>query len=184
LVLSAVYAFPNPSQSWTNAVFGSWMASGVLTLQSGPSLTIAYTNPTNVFGTSEDRAQLSPQCSGPNLVRSGSIETKLGGYFNTSCFTTPAVVGEDGIGTDFGNSSTGIVNGPGQSNLDLALIRNVGMHWPHEGAAIQIRAEFFNALNHPQFSNPNAAYGTSTFGIISSTSVNPRVGQVAVKMIF
>lgn len=183
-VMSAVYAFPNPSQPRTKAVFGSWTASGVLTLQSGSSLTIAYTNPTNVFGISEDRAQLSPQCRGSNLVRSGSIETRLGGYFNTSCFTTPRVVGEDGIGTNFGNSSTGIVTGPGQSNLDLALIRNVGMHWPRERAIIQIRVEFFNALNHPQFSNPNTSYGTSTFGVISSTSVNPRVGQVAVKMIF
>jgi hypothetical protein len=183
-VMSAVYVFPTPLHYWMKTMLGGWAASGVLTLQSGTALTIAYTNATNVFGISEDRAQLSPQCSGSDLVRRGSIETKIGGYFNTSCFTTPPVVGADGVGTNFGNSSTGIVNGPGQSNLDLGIMRSVAVRWPREGSTLQLRAEFFNALNHPQFSNPNATYSTSTFGVISSTSVNPRVGQVAVKMIF
>jgi hypothetical protein len=44
--------------------------------------------------------------------------------------------------------------------------------------------DFFNALNHPQFANPNTTFGSSSFGIISSTSVNPRVGQLGVKLVF
>jgi hypothetical protein len=183
-VMSAVYVFPAPLHHWMKTAFAGWAASGVLTLQSGTALTIAYTNPTNVFGISEDRAQLSPKCNGSNLVRRGSIETNLGSYFNSACFTTPPVVGADGVGTNFGDSSTGIANGPGQSNLDVGLVRNVDVRWPREGSTLQLRAEFFNVLNHPQFSNPNASYATSTFGVISSTSVNPRVGQVALKMIF
>jgi hypothetical protein len=63
-------------------------------------------------------------------------------------------------------------------------MRTVKTRWPNENASLQFRAEFFNALNHPQFSNPNTTYGSSAFGIISSTSVNPRVGQLAVKLIF
>ena len=39
-------------------------------------------------------------------------------------------------------------------------------------------------LNHPQFSNPNTTYGSSSFGVITSASVNPRVGQLAVKFVF
>jgi hypothetical protein len=156
----------------------------VFTWQTGPALTIAYTNLTNVFGISEDRAQLKPQCNKSNFTNPGSIERKLIAYFNPSCFTTPPVIGTDGIGTAFGNSSTGIVDGPGQSNVDLAVMRAVPLHWPSESSTLQIRAEFFNALNHPQFSNPNSTYGSSTFGVISSTSVNPRVGQVAVKLTF
>ena len=158
--------------------------SGVATLQTGSALTIAYTNLTNVFGISEDRAQLTSQCNKSNLVNSASLERKLDAYFNTSCFTAPPVIGADGIGTVFGDSSTGIADGPGQSNVDLAVWRTVKLHWPSESSALQFRAEFFNALNHPQFSNPNATYGSSTFGIISSTSVNPRVGQLAIKLSF
>jgi len=76
------------------------------------------------------------------------------------------------------------VDGPGQFNVDLSLMRVAPMRWPKEGSALQFRVEFFNALNHPQFSNPNTTYGSSSFGIISSTSVNPRVGQLAIKLVF
>jgi hypothetical protein len=183
-VLSGIYAFPSPQEHPAKAVFGGWSMSGVLTLQTGMAVTIAYTNLTNVFGISEDRAQLTQRCNKSNLVISASVERKLGNYFNTSCFTTPPIVGADGLGTAFGNSSTGIADGPGQSNVDLAVMRSVGLHWPSEASTLQFRAEFFNVLNHPQFSNPNTTYGSSTFGIISSTSVNPRVGQLAIKLIF
>ena len=183
-VVSAVYSFPSPSNGLAKALFGGWATSGVLTLQSGAALTIAYNNATNVFGITGDRAQLAPGCSKSNLVTSGSVESKLTNYFNASCFTTPPIIGADGIGTGFGDSATGIVDGPGQFNIDAAVMRSVGVPWPREGSNLQFRAEFFNALNHPQFANPNTTFGSSSFGIISSTSVNPRVGQLAVKMNF
>jgi len=179
-----VYAFPAPRGNGTQTLLRDWTASGVLTVQSGTALTIGYTNATNAFGISEDRAQLAGNCNGSNLVRHGSTETKVDGYFNASCFTLPPIIGADGVGTGFGNSSTGIVSGPGQSNLDLALMRNISLHFPREGSNLQLRAEFFNSLNHPQFSNPNATYGSPGFGLISSTSVNPRIGQVAAKLVF
>jgi hypothetical protein len=168
----------------TKAIFGGWSVSGVLTLQSGTALTILYNNATSVFGITDDRAQLAEGCSGSNLVTPGSLDRKLGKYFNTSCFTTPTIVGADGIGTTFGDSATGIVDGPGQFNIDLGILRVVPMRLPKEGSSLQFRGEFFNALNHPQFSNPNTTYGSSAFGIISTASVNPRVGQLAVKLIF
>jgi hypothetical protein len=43
--------------------------------------------------------------------------------------------------------------------------------------------EFFNALNHSQFANPDTNFSSPTFGIISSTSVNSRVGQLAIKLL-
>lgn len=46
------------------------------------------------------------------------------------------------------------------------------------------RAEFYNALNHPQFSNPDLNFTSATFGVISSTAVNPRVTQLALKLMF
>jgi len=182
-VLSTVYAFPSPSERMAKALFGGWSTSGVLTLQSGTALTILYNNVTNVFGISDDRAQLAPGCNKSNLITHGAVEGKLTKYFKTSCFTTPPIIGADGIGTGFGNSRTGIVDGPGQFNIDVGVVRSVPIPWPKEGS-IQFRGEFFNALNHPQFSNPNNTYGSSSFGIISSASVNPRVGQLAVKLVF
>jgi hypothetical protein len=183
-IVSGVYAFPSPSERLARALFENWTISGVLTLQSGTALTIAYNNATNVFGISEDRAQITPGCSKSNLVTPGSVESKLNNYFNASCFTTPPIIGADGIGTAFGDSASGIVDGPGQFNIDLSLMRNFPIPWPREGSSLQFRVEFFNVLNHPQFSNPDTTFGSSSFGIINSTAVNPRVGQLALKIIF
>jgi len=58
------------------------------------------------------------------------------------------------------------------------------MNWPVENSSIQLRAEFFNALNHPQFGNPDTNFTSPTFGVISSAAVNPRVGQVALRFSF
>jgi hypothetical protein len=158
--------------------------AAIVTIQSGSALTIAETNSTNVFGISEDRAQLSGTCSKNQLVKSGAVESKLSSYFNASCFTTPPIIGADGIGTAFGNSATGIVTGPGQANLDLAFSKTVALQWPLERSSLQFRAEFYNALNHPQFANPDTNFTSPTFGVISSTAVNARVGQLALKFAF
>jgi hypothetical protein len=183
-IVSGVYSLPSPSQRLASAFLGHWVTSGVLTLQSGTALTIAYNNATNVFGISEDRAQLAPGCSASNLITPGSVQSKLNNYFKAACFTTPPIIGADGIGTAFGDSGSGIVDGPGQFNIDLGVTRNFPVPWPKEGSNLQVRMEFFNLLNHPQFSNPNTTFGSSPFGIISSTAVNPRVGQVALKILF
>ena len=62
-----------------------------------------------------------------------------------------------------------------------------------ERVNMQFRAEFFNIFNHPQFTNPNFGQGgiyglpnfaAGNFGQITSTSVNPRVIQLALKYIF
>jgi hypothetical protein len=168
----------------SRAVLGDWSLDAIATIQSGSALTIADTNATNVFGISEDRAQLSGTCSKSQLVKAGSVESKLNNYFNTSCFTTPPVVGADGIGTAFGDSATGIVDGPGQANLDLALSKSVIFNWPHEQSNLQLRVEFYNGLNHPQFGNPDSNFTSPTFGVISNTAVNARVGQLAVRFAF
>jgi len=53
-----------------------------------------------------------------------------------------------------------------------------------EGAQLAFRVEFYNALNHPQFSNPGSVVGTSTFGVIQQTAVGPRLIQFGLKYLF
>ena len=183
-VFSTTWALPSPSHGLQRAVLGNWDLAAIVVVQSGTALTIAYTNANNVFGISEDRAQLSGACGKNQLITDGPIEAKLSNYFNKACFTTPPIIGADGIGTGFGNSGTGIVDGPGQANLDLGLMKAVAIAWPREKSILDFRAEFFNAFNHPQFANPDTNLSSSTFGFISSTSVNPRVGQLALRISF
>jgi hypothetical protein len=183
-VFSTTWDIPGPSQGAARAVFGGWSVAAIVTIQSGSALTIADTNSTNLFGISEDRAQLSGTCSQGQLISSGSVTSNLDHYFNASCFTRPPIIGSDGVGTAFGNSSTGLVDGPGQANLDLAIQKTVDLRRPVESAALQFRAEFFNALNHPQFADPDTNFSSPTFGVISSTAVNARVVQLAIKFSF
>ena len=82
------------------------------------------------------------------------------------------------------DSATGIVDGPGQANLDLALAKTVALNWPVDKGHFQFRVEFYNAMNHPQFANPDTNYTSPTFGVISSTSVSQRVGQLALRFSF
>jgi len=183
-VFSETWEIPGPPSGLKREFLGGWDLSAVVTIQSGTALTIADTNATNVFGISEDRAELSGKCTKSQLVTGGSVSSKLRNYFNISCFKTPLVIGADGIGTAFGNSGTGIVDGPGQANLDLAVSKAVTIAWPHERSSLELRAEFFNAFNHPQFANPDTNFSSPTFGVISSTAVNARVGQLALRFSF
>lgn len=183
-VFSTTWALPAPSGRWQNRVLAGWDLAAVATIQSGTALTIADTNANNVFGISEDRAQLSDSCSKSQLVTRGAVKSKLNQYYNHTCFAQPAITGADGIGTGFGNSATGIVDGPGQANLDLAISKAINLHWPRERSSLTLRAELYNTFNHPQFANPDSTFTSPTFGVISSTSVNPRVGQLALRFAF
>ena len=183
-VLSETWTLPGPRDGLWRAVLGGWELAAVVTVQSGSALTVAATNPNNIFGISEDRAELTGICTKGQLVTGGTIGSKLNSFFNTSCFTNPPVIGTDGIGTGFGNSATGIVSGPGQANADLAFSKTIAIKWPREVSSLQLRAELYNALNHPQFANPDSTFTSPTFGVINSTAVNPRVIQLALRLAF
>lgn len=183
-VVSGTWNLPLPSRGLEGAFLGGWALSGVAVAQSGSALTIALANATNVFGISEDRAQLSGMCGKNELLTNGSLETRLNNYFNKSCFATPPIIGADGIGTAFGNSGTGIVDGPGEFNVDLSMSKLFALRWPRDGDTLEFRAEFFNAFNHPQFANPDGNFSSPTFGVITSTAVNARVGQLGLKFSF
>ena len=184
-VLSTTWDLPGPTRGMARAVLRDWSVAAVAVIQSGSALTIANTNSTNVFGISEDRAQLSGICSKTPIGdrRGGPVEIEQTISIH-HVLRAPPVIGADGIGTAFGNSATGIVNGPGQANLDLAVSKTVMVNWPIEKSSFQFRAEFFNTLNHPQFANPDTNFTSPTFGVISSTAVNSRVGQLALRFAF
>src|SRR5690348_15761883 len=100
LIISYVYDMPGPKSKTglRGRLLGGWALAGVATFQAGQYITILNTNPFSVFGISEDRASISPSC-GWHYVTSGSVDSKLGDYFNASCFTNPTVISSDGKGT-------------------------------------------------------------------------------------
>ena len=95
----------------------------------------------------------------------------------------PAFVG---CGTGFGDSGVGIMSCCTQLNFDAAIIKNTTVGGLREDASLQFRAEFFNLWNHAQFNEPNNSYsfGSTTFGVITSSSVPGRILQFGLKYSF
>lgn len=193
LVVSYLYQLPSPKRfnAFFDGLLGGWAVAGVTTLQSGVPLSLTGTNSNNLFGITTDRAQLVADCTHDDLTTSGSVHSKLSNYFNRGCIARNAagtaiwpVIGDDGRATNFGNSGVGIVFGPDQRNFDLVLIKRTPFSWLREGTNLEFRAEFFNAFNTTQFSNPSTNVSSATFGVVSSTSVNPRIIQFALKLNF
>lgn len=204
-VLSYLYDIPGPNDivSLRGRFLAGWAVSGVTTIQSGRRLDLTFADPNNVFGIgtgalNTDPAQLAPGCTAGQLVTRGSVQSKLSNYFNAACFTTPPIIGDPeppltpgacgaastcAQATTFGNAGPGIVGGPDQVNFDFALIKRTAFG-PEESRNLEFRAEFFNLFNHTQFANPDGAFNDATFGVIDSTSVAPRIIQLALKLNF
>jgi len=184
---------------WKGKLVNGWNVSGVTVAQDGQFLTINDSRGGSVYGyglgsSVVSRAQFCAGMGPANIATSGGVEARLGGsvlggpgYFhNTGVFCATPILGDDGVATGYGNSGWGITNGPGQFNWDIALAKVTKVGGLNENATLQFRTEFFNAFNHAQFSNPAIVdvSKTSTFGQITSTSVNPRLVQFGLKYVF
>lgn len=162
--------------------FAAWQISSLFVVQSGTPITILDNGAGSVYGNYpfENRAQLS----GSNPYTSGSMFARVQSrYLSPAAFTSApeAPFGTGPGDTDFGNSTVGMVRGPGQRNLDLALERTIPVH---ESQSFRARAEFFNLANTANFGNPGNTVGTPVFGVITTTSNNPRVIQLVLKYQF
>ena len=107
-------------------------------------------------------------------------------YIKTQCFSFPSPA------TRMGNAGRNILIGPGLSNFDLSLFKNNHIQRISESFNVQFRAEFFNVLNHANFSPPvanNTLFGANgapvtTAGLITTTSTSSRQLQFALKIIW
>jgi hypothetical protein len=93
----------------------------------------------------------------------------------------------------FGNLGRNSIYGPGYKNLDFSITKKTQIA---EHLGLQLRAEFFNILNHPNFAQPNHNIdpGFSGGELTQTPDVaqtnpglgggGPRVTQLGLKLIF
>jgi Carboxypeptidase regulatory-like domain len=179
------------SSAFVRQLLAGWQLSGIAVVQSGTPITILDSNAGLVYGNFENRAQRT----GSNPATHGSLHSRvLNGYLDPAAFTiAPPAPNSSGPGdTDFGNSSVGLIRGPGQHNIDMAAERTFRVT---EATSFHFRAEFFNLTNTPQFANPSNSLDFTpgpngpvnlnpSFGAITSTNSNPRIIQFAAKYVF
>ncbi|MDP9037705.1 MAG: TonB-dependent receptor [Acidobacteriota bacterium] len=199
--LSVIYEAPDPHLGFrpAEAVASGWELAGIFKIQTGAPFTVvlsadeAYVDPTGKTGpyrgeTETDTTTVSlgerpnvvPHCK---LTNPGNIAM----YINASCFTYPNP--SDTLnhttggtpGTYLGNLGRNSLTAPGYQDADLSLLKNNKIG---ERLSVQLRFEFFNALNHPNLvlsgATTNAIFNStepvpaipSTFGKITSTGGN------------
>jgi len=126
-----------------------------------------------LYGTSSSRASFAPGATIASVQLSGSVESRLNQYFNTAAFVR--------AGNGFGDSGRNILRGPAQRNIDFSVNKRIPIL---ERLALEWRSEFFNVLNFVNFANPGSSITASSNGVIRSTTGNPRVIQMALKLQF
>jgi hypothetical protein len=103
-----------------------------------------------------------------------------GPYFSTASFQAPADV--NGVYTFPGTSGRGLLHGPGNKTVNFAVQKNFDIT---ERVKTSFRAEAFNVLNTPQFSNPDSNLNDQNFGLITGLQNNSvRQIQLALRFTF
>ena len=187
---TAAFTYSLPNFRGPRRLTQGWQINTIVTAQSGRPVPIVNSNDTSGTGfpTPSNFHQRPDVVPGVNPINSNweSAPDTIG-YLNANAFADPAV------GT-FGNLGRNEIYGPRFWNVDFAVSKNTQLF---ERANLQLRAEFFNIFNHPNFALPNffVVPGSGPAGLITQTpdqaqtnpglgGGGPRVIQVAAKFTF
>ena len=171
----------------TERVAGGWSVSAIGSFQSGfPFSPQLGFNPT---GSGDTRNPVRPNVN-PNFTGNLYPHT-VAQWFNPAAFSAPlSTTNSSGTitGGAVGNVGRDTLVGPGLTEVDLSVLKNTKVG---ERVNAQFRAEFFNVLNHSNFTTPNPIVFTavntaasSTAGVITSTATSSRQIQFGVKLSF
>jgi len=171
--LSVIYDLPAgrnhrfASSALGNTILGRWAVNGILSLQSGMPVTVTQATNNNAFA--------GFVLQRPNMIGKPNFDPALrtpARFFNTAAFATaPQFV--------LGDASRNPVRGPAYRDLDIALVKHTQLA---ESTELELRVEVFDAANTPAFGQPNGSFGSAAFGSITTTTTDPRVVQIAVRL--
>ncbi len=146
-----------------------WSLNGITKFSTGLPVTLSESGDHSLTGGSGvDR----PNYLG-GLVIDSDVKADGFVYFNKSAFSAEALGAQ-------GTAAPRIFHGPGIENFDLGLQKITKLR---ERTSIQFRAEFFNALNHANFSNPSGSFTSANFGKVTAAGAG-RVGQMSLKFLW
>jgi hypothetical protein len=165
--LSFIAASRGLGQGWALRLTRNWQFSAIVTAASGGVLTITD------GGTDQSKTGQGNDRPNQILADAYPAQQTTAQWFLPSAFTIQPV------GT-FGNVGRNSIYGPGTISGDSALSRTFQVA---ERLGLMIRAEAFNTLNHPNWSNPTTSITSGQFGQITSFG-SPRIIQFGMKLIF
>jgi hypothetical protein len=225
-VFAGSYVWQSPSLkssgSLIHHLFGDYELGGIISAASGRPITVLQGTELSGTGIGNDRGTY---CTG-NGVSTDTCTANVSPYSQNTCGTTvncvswlnlaafeptkvpcppgapaPCAAGKTennpAVFGTFGNIGKNVFRLPRTANWDVQVAKNIAIS---ERWRLQIRAEYFNVLNHPTFApesiSTGAVNGTdqiSSFDKLSSSSFgtfragqagDPRVAQLAAKIFF
>lgn len=164
-IFSATFVWQLPAlrqqNGFVRSAIGGWQLSGVIRAQTGQYYSVTGNTATGTRRADYRGGALTVENPTPQL------------WFNTNAFG-PAP------NARFGNSGTGIVEGPGLQSYDLSLAKHFAFT---ERFDLKLQGDFFNAPNIVNYSTLNTVSSNSNFGTISA-AYPPRNIQLSLKLAF
>ena len=158
----------------TAKILGGWQITGIINYQSGNPLSVLAPNTVGLF----TRRALPNVVPGANPVAGATSDFEIGvtSYLNRSAFDLPAP-------NTFGDAPSILSNGRHFSfyNENIGLIKRTNIT---ESVNIEWRLEFFNVLNRVRFGGPAVNVANPDFGLVGGLGLQPRVGQMGLKINF
>ena len=136
---TAAINYELPSSGSRPRLGSGWELNSIVTIQSGRPIPIANSTDTSGRFYFNQRPNVVP---GVNPILPNW--TPSTGYLNPLAFIQPA------YGT-FGDLGRDSIFGPGYANVDFSITKNTRLT---ERLNLQLRVEFFNIFNHPNFALP------------------------------
>ncbi len=178
-VTTAIFDLPfgdgrrwNTNSAVLGALLSGWKVTSVATFQTGRPFS-ATTNDALASNTGANDRAFVVAGADPNVdTTCNGVRTRTPqAWFNTCAFRSndPANAATTSSTIySFGTAGRNSLRGPGLQNMDFGLFREIRMR--SENRVLQVRVEGFNVMNHPNFANPAANYGSpTTVGLITST---------------
>jgi hypothetical protein len=177
-VFSGTYALPrlHTAQPALKQLVNGWQLNTIVTLSSGTPFTVYDSDNASEQGS-------APEITGFYSSRPNVLSNPNDGphtpnqWVSRSAFQELTPQANPG---EFGNEGRNAVRGPGLASVDLSLFKNFAIT---ESSRVQLRAEAFNTLNHPNFMLPENDLASPEFGQILQAAP-PRLLQLALKLIF
>jgi hypothetical protein len=163
------------TRGWNLYPIVTYRAGLPINIRSGISRTAAKPGPSGDGDPNIVQANLAGVFTtyDPHLVQKAGNGRTGNFYFDPTAFVAPV--------TGYGTLGRNAFRGPGRTNLDLSISKVTNLY--RERMKFEIIGNFFNALNHAEFNNPQTSITNSTFGQISATG-DPRIIQVAARLTF
>jgi hypothetical protein len=157
-----IYELPGVGEGLVNGVLGGWQLSGIFQKRTGNALII-----TQPSGLSRSRPDVVP---GTDLLVDDwrdSCDADGCNYLNTAGFTRVPVSSVTNATLRPGTYMLDMARGPGNVDLHATIAKSFGIG---AGSRLQVRADIFNALNRPNYGNPQTNITNRNFGRISGAS--------------